>query len=206
MLKENRLRDACTSYCSFPCSGGCPHGIWSRSSPDPGEGLGRCTLFIFLAALLLSHQHSSPRPAPPGLFLYPFMRWVSLGSGENYQWKCCCLTFSMGCGGSLHRWQPCLLAAWHHALHVVPAGWHPTARPGHLQCAASPSSGAALPLSSSGTAIRPSCHFLFPAGLCGVTQRPACWTLHAIAAKSIAASFRLKKWLLRCAKQSFSQI
>lgn len=130
-------------------------------------------------------------PLPSAEFTSPGISWPvsvsihALGSSRlrgELPVKTLLVDFPVGWGRSLCRQHlcllPCLPAAWHRSVHVVPSSWHLTAHPGHLQRAMSPSSGAVLPLSSSGTAVHPLLWILVPrlvslapAGLCWVTQR-----------------------------------
>lgn len=168
MLKENRLWDACTSCCSFPRSGSCPC-VGQHMGPKQPWSSGRA------GKLHVAHLPHHTPPPPSAEFTLPSTSWpVSVSIcvlgfsrfGGELPVKMLLLDSSVGWGGSVHQQQPCLLpcllAAGHLLGHKVPSSWHLTARPGHSQRATTPSSGAAQPLSSSGTVVCLSCDFLFP--------------------------------------------
>lgn len=164
MLKENGLWDACTSCCSFPCSDGCPC-VGQHTGPEQPRSSARA------GEVHIAHLLCHAPPLPSAEFSSPSTSWPvsvsihALGFSRfrgELSVKMLLLDFSIGWDGSLQQQQPCLLAAWHRLVHEVPSSWHPTAHPSRLQDATSPSSGAALPLSSSGTVVHPSSEFLFP--------------------------------------------
>lgn len=131
-----------------------------HTGPEQPQSLGRaggvCTLLIFLTALLLSHPQSSPRPAPPGLFVSPSRLWVSLGSGENYQVKCCCLTSPWdGLHPSISSGPGCLPPR-RACRPLQPAPDCPS-HPDRV-----PIPGGSAASHGSGTAVQPSRDFLFP--------------------------------------------
>lgn len=111
MLKENRLWDACTSCCSFPCSGGCPC-VGRHMGPEQPWSSGRA------GKVHVAHLPRHTTPPPSAEFTLPSTSWPvsvsirALGSsrfGGELPVKMLLLDSSVGWGGSLHQWQPCLL-------------------------------------------------------------------------------------------------